>query len=196
MNEPRYSVAYRKERERIIAGKIPEKYRRVAKYVTGPKVVEIGSAEGVLALTLAREGKSVKALELRQERHDEAVKLMEEWASRGAEVEGCELLLGDIRERLDLLQGADTLVAVRSIYYLRGDAPSVIAAAAAARVKQVVLCGNGNRAAQYKSDPNSELGQFNKLASVLGMTRLLQGAGYTLDTIRHDGDPIVTGYLS
>lgn len=184
----RASLAYRKARTAIWEGQVPEKYTRLLPYIEGSPILEIGSAEGVLALLLAKRGADVTALELREERHHEAMRLRKRWQAYR-----CALRLGDIREHLDLLKGVETLVAVRAIYYLRSDAPAVIAFAATAGVRRVVLCGNRNRAAQSVAQPESELGRFNRLASVPGMRELLEGAGYRIDKVIAEGDPIVVG---
>lgn len=188
------SLAYRTAQAEIEAGKVPDKYRRLLPYIQGQRVLEIGAAEGVLALLLSREGQieRVTALERREDRHREAQRLQRLWAERGFDVSRCLMAQGDIREHLELLEFADTLVAVRSIYYLRDEAPAVMEVAAR-RVRRVVLCGNVNRQAVYRAQPTSELGRFNYLASVEGMKWLLTGAGYQIATVVAMGDPIVVG---
>ena len=185
----RSSLAYRKARSEIWQGRIPAKYTRLLPYIEGSPILEVGSAEGVLSLLLAQRGAEVTGLELRPERHAEAMKLRKQW-----QVWNCALRVGDIREHLELLKGVETLVAVRAIYYLRVDAPAVMAFAATAGVKRVVLCGNGNRAEQWKRFPDSDLGRFNHLASVEGMRSLLMGAGFKVQTVVEHGDPIVVGH--
>jgi hypothetical protein len=187
------SLAYRKAKADIWAGKVPAKYTRLLPYITGSPVLEIGSAEGVLALLLTRRGAKVTGLELREERHREALRLREHWRMSG--VPHCRFFVGDIRDHLHLLNNVQTLVAVRTIYYLRADAPGVLACAASTGVRRVVLCGNRNRAAQSEREPTTELGQFNRLASLDGMRELLTGAGYSIDTVVAKGDPIVVGFL-
>jgi hypothetical protein len=188
------SLSYRKAQAEIWAGRVPSKYHRLLPFIGGGRVLEIGAAEGVLALLLSRESRVdfVTALELREARHLEAQRLQRAWAERGFDVSRCLMLQGDIRERLDLLQTAETLVAVRAIYYLREDARLVVTAARRF-VPRVVLCGNRNRAAQYRQHPRSELGRFNFLASIDGMQWLLKKAGYQVATVVNEGDPIVVG---
>jgi hypothetical protein len=190
----RRSLAYRQAQADIWEGKVPAKFHRLLPFIGGGRVLEIGAAEGVLALLLSRESRVdlVTALELRKERHQEGQRLQRAWAEQGFDVSRCLMLQGDIRDRLDLLQTVETLVAVRSIYYLREDARQVIAAAHRF-VPRVVLCGNRNRAAQSRQHPRSELGRFNFLASIDGMTWLLKKAGYQIATVVAEGDPIVVG---
>jgi hypothetical protein len=190
----RASLAYRNARAEIEAGQVPDKYRRLLPYIQGQRVLEIGAAEGVLGLLLSREGQveRVTALELREDRHREGQRLQRVWAERGFDVSRCLMVQGDIREHLHLLEVTDTLVAVRSIYYLRAEAQSVMEVAAR-RVRRVVLCGNAGRQAQYRSQPSSELGRFNYLAAIDGMKWLLTGAGYQIAAVISSGDPIVVG---
>ena len=185
----RSSLAYRKWRSEIWQGRVPEKYTRLLPYIQGSPILELGSAEGVLSLLLAKRGGDVIGLELRPERHEEALRLKRAWSGRA------KFVCGDIREHLHLLQRVETLVAVRAIYYLRNDAPAVMAFAAAAGIRRVVLCGNGNRAARYQHNPHDDLGKFNRLASVEGMSELLARAGYSIAQLVREGDPIVIGRL-
>jgi hypothetical protein len=184
----RGSLAYRKARAEIWAGKVPEKYTRLLPYIEGSPILEIGSAEGVLALLLAKRGAEVAGLELRSERHRDALKLKAHWG-----IERCHFFLGDIRECVDLMAGVETLVAVRTIYYLREDAPAILAFAAHYGIRRVVLCGNRNRALRHEAHPNDEQGRFNKPASIGGMRELLERAGYRVVMIVREGDPIVVG---
>ena len=189
------SLEYRKNKDAIKQGNIPAKYTRLLEFITGDRILELGAAEGVLSLLLAERKHKVYALELRPERHEEAKTLQRLWQSQGRDVSGCEMVLGDIRQKRDLLSKVDTLVAVRSIYYLRDQVDDVFAEVGK-HVKRVVLCGNKNRAKTYfdaGGNPTDNLGRFNFYASVEGMTEVLENAGYTIaDTVR-DGDPIVVG---
>lgn len=188
------SLAYRKAQEAITRGDVPAKYTRLLPFIRGRHILEIGAAEGVLSLLLAREQdcESITALERRADRHDAGRLLRAHWFSLGFDVTRCRMIQGDIREHLHLLEGSDTLVAVRTIYYLRDDAPRVMAEAAKS-VTRVVLCGNKGRQRQAREDPKSELGRFNFLASVEGMTWLLTRAGYLVTAVHDEGDPIVVG---
>lgn len=192
----RLSLAYRKNTDAIWRGIVPEKYRRLLPFVHGGTVLEIGAAEGVFSLLLARERRvtHVTALELRPERHEEALALQARWRELGYPVDACEMVCGDIRNDLGRLAGVETLVAIRAIYYLRDDATRVLAAAAEAGVGRIVLCGNRNRHARYLANPDGE--QFNELAAIPGMCRVLDAAGYVIETIVEEGDPIVVGHRS
>lgn len=142
------SLAYRTNRRAIWRGGIPEKYTRLVDLVPGQRVLELGAAEGVLSLLLAQKKEKVFALELKEERHEEAQRLKVTWQERGLDVGRCEMVLGNIKDQLHLLKSVDTLLAVRSIYYLRADLIEVFDATGR-HVPNVVLCGNRNRARKY-----------------------------------------------
>lgn len=189
------SLAYRTNRKAIWRGEIPEKYTRLVDLVPGERVLELGAAEGVLALLLAQKKKRVVALELKPDRHEEALRLQSSWRERGINVSRCVMLRGNIKENLHLLRSVDTLVAIRSIYYLRDDLPDVFDAVSR-HVPNVVLCGNRNRARQYsesQGNPDNELGKSNYFATLEGMISLLEGCGYAIVNAIADGDPIVVG---
>lgn len=188
------SLAYRKNHDAIWRGNPPEKYLRIVPYVKGARVLEIGAAEGVLSLLLAETGKTVTACERRDVRHEEAKQLQARWRAMGRKVDGCTMLLADITRRPDLFAGVDCFVAVRVMYHLREAARMVIAAAASAGVPRVVMCGNKNRAARYEAGkPDEGLGPWNVYSTIKGMSDLLTGAGYAVERVISEGDPIVIG---
>src|SRR5262249_46454501 len=124
-DRPSGSLAYRTNRKAIWRGDIPEKYARLVDRVPGQRILELGAAEGVLSLLLAPSKEKVFALEMKPERHAEALRLQSYWQEQGRDVGRCEMVLGDIKQHLHLLRSVDTLLAVRSIYYLRGDLQQV-----------------------------------------------------------------------
>lgn len=189
------SLAYRMNRASIRKGRVPKKYRRLLNFISGDRIVELGAAEGVLALLLTERGAKVSALEIKRERHEEALKLQQIWHQQGKNVQDCEMILGDIRNHLDLLRSVDTLVAVRSIYYLRDDIERVFSEVGR-HVNRVVLCGNEGRSLDYyaaNGEPEDKLGPFNYYATVEGMSELLEKSGYRIETTVMKGDPIVVG---
>lgn len=182
------SLAYRKNEASILRGDVPQKYLRIIPFIHGNKILEIGSAEGVLALLLARQGKQVTAIERQRERHEAAQKLRDAW-----EANGVRFVNGDIRDNLRRLEGVDTLVAVRMIYYLKDDLDAVFKAVAN-KVPNVVLCGNRNRADRHRKgivDPNSNADDY--YASREGMRDVLQRHGYVIVEEVTEGDEIVVG---
>jgi SAM-dependent methyltransferase len=188
------SLAFRNNEAAIRRGDIPDKFTRLLPFITGKHILEIGSAEGVLALLLARMGKHVTALEKSEERHESAANLYSDWLGREKKFLPPKFINGAIGNRLDLLNGIDTLVAVRMIYYLRSDLDRVFAAVASARVPTIVLCGNKNRAVRWRSGIRDEPGgPFNFYASSEGMAELLNRHGYQITAEVTEGDEIVVG---
>ena len=189
------SYSYRASKESIWRGEIPEKYTRLLEHIPGERVLEIGAAEGVLALLMARSKAKVFALERHKKRHAEALELQAHWRTQGIEVDRCEMLVGDIRGRLDLLKEVDTLVAIRMIYHLHEDIHTIFEQVGR-HVPNVVLCGNearARRAADPNYVPDNKTAHFDSYASAEGMSRLLEECGYTITEMVTDGDPIVMG---
>jgi len=190
------SLAYRKNEAAIVRGDVPEKYTRLLPFIAGNRILEIGSAEGVLALLLARQGKQVTALEKSEERHDTAQQLYGEWEAREGRFKAPRFINGDIGANLGLLEGHDTLLAVRSIYYLGESGLESLFKAAAKHIPTVVLCGNKNRAARWRAGtPDEPLGEMNRYAAREGMTELLERHGYRITQSVTEGDEIVVGAL-
>lgn len=191
----RHSLAYRKNEAAILAGRVPEKFLRILPHVKEGPVLEIGAAEGVLTLLLAERGLVVTGLELTETRHRAAKELRDKWLRLGRRVEQGFMFRGDIREpeQLKILKGATTLVAVRVLYHLGDKAPMVIAEAGRCGVRNVVLCGNRNRAACWRN-PDAE--PYDYYSSIEGMTELLTRAGYAIADVVPEGDPIVVGRRS
>jgi hypothetical protein len=187
------SLAYRKNEAAIIRGDVPDKFTRLVPFITGERILEIGSAEGVLALLLAKQGRTVTAVEKSEERHHAAMSLYAEWAAREEHFTAPTFVNDRIGNRLDLLNGVDTLVAIRSIYYLADDLDRIFAKAAQ-KVGKIVLCGNRNRAARWRAGtPDEPLGDFNRYAAREGMVELLERHGYRIVREVREGDQIVVG---
>lgn len=187
------SLAYRKNEAAILRGEVPEKYTRLLPYIEGENIIELGSAEGVLALLLARQGKQVTAIEANRERHASAFRLANAWKHRFDTPGSVTFVNKPAGECLDLFEGQDSLVAVRMIYYLRDQLDGLFAEIAKA-IPRVMLCGNKNRAAWWRQGiPDKDGGPFNYYASQEGMRALLERHGYSIIQEETDGDPIVVG---
>lgn len=182
------SLAYRKNEQAILRGIVPDKYTRILPHIPPGNVVELGSAEGVLACLLARDGREVTAIEANHERHANALRLAHQWM-----VSGITFVCGDIRNSLDLLEG-DVLLAVRMIYYL-GDDLDTVFAEVAKRIRTVVLCGNKNRAAQWRQGIRYAGKVDQYYASAEGMRAVLERHGYSIVQEETEGDPIVVGRM-
>ena len=189
------SLAYRTNKDSIWGASVPEKYTRLVDHIHGRRVLELGAAEGVLALLLAKDKEKVFALEMKEDRHQEALRLQAHRRQQSHDVDRCEMIQGNILDRLDLLPQVDCLVGIRSIYYLR-DKVDQLFATVSQHVKHVTLCGNRNRARRYfeaNGEPDDKLGKYNFYASIEGMTTVLGNNGYTITRVIADGDPIVVG---
>lgn len=187
------SLAYRKNEAAITRGDVPEKYTRLLPYIPGYRILEIGSAEGVLALLLARMGREVTALERSAERHDTAQQLFSDWLARERKFKPPTFINGDIADNLHALHNKDTLVAVRMIYYL-GERLDAVFSDVAKFIPNVVLCGNKNRAARWRDgNPDPPLGEMNRYAAREGMIELLERHGYRIVNQVAEGDEIVVG---
>jgi predicted O-methyltransferase YrrM len=79
------------------------KISRLVDLVPGQRILELGAAEGVLSLLLAQNKEKVFALEMKRERHDEALRLKSSWLERGLDDGRCEMVLGNIKDQLHLL---------------------------------------------------------------------------------------------
>lgn len=194
--EDKKSLAYRKNEGAIWNADPPLKYTRLLPYITGNRIIEVGAAEGVLSLLLAPNRQRVIAVEKHEDRHRMAVALQKHYREDlGLDVGRCQMVLGDIRGMMNLFEGMDTLVMIRSVYYLREDAQRVINEAGK-HVGTIVMCGNQNRAANYWKNaigPDDGLGRWNYLASIEGMSELMERAGYLVEKTVREGDPIVVG---
>lgn len=189
------SLAYRKNETAILRGDVPDKYTRLLPYIPGQKILEIGSAEGVLALLLARLGRRVTAIERSAERHETAVQLAEKWGVSGVIFANGDVadLLKDDPSVAHPFEGIETLVCVRVIYYF-GEHLDRIFAEAARHIPNIVLCGNKNRALSWREGlPNRNDRADNYYASPEGMKDVLTRHGYAITSEVLEGDPIVVG---
>lgn len=189
------SFEYRKEADLIRTGGVSSKYTRILPFVPGRNVFEVGAAEGVLSLLLAERKDHVFGVEKVDSRHQQALALQNTWRELGFPVDNCEMLLGDVRDHYDKLDSADTVVAVRSIYYLKDDLDDVFSQFAA-RVSNVVLCGNRSRSVKYFENRGTKafgdtVGHYNYYASLDGMWNLVTRHGFRVVHAVPDGDPIV-----
>lgn len=180
------SFAYADCRVDVWHGRVPERFDSVRWEITGHRVIELGGAEGILALQLARYGHVVTSIDVDEASHAEALLLKNRWKVMfGSCIDDASFILGDVRENIDVLRDRDSLVAVRSFCHLgREDAEGILSAARVLGIWEVVLCGD-ERIAQDSADPHHDL------SSVDGMVRLLESADFKIFSIVPEGDPIV-----
>ena len=194
--ESKGSDLYRENIDLVRSGGIPERLVRVLPFIPGDTVLEIGSAEGVLALLLAEKKKKVIALERVKGRHKEALYLQQLWQQQGFKVENCQMVQGDISSNYDLLRNVDTFVAIRVLYHL-GDQVEEVMRKVASSVEYIVLSGNRGRSLKYFKERGGgytdRLGANNYYASLEGMWMLLEKVGFMVTHAIPDGDPIIVG---
>lgn len=191
------SLAFRQHEAAIRAGCPPSKYTRLLDYIPRGRILEAGSAEGVLALLLAKRGDQVTAIEKSVERHDTAHDLRDEWKARGLLPDEPDIcyVSGDALTAIRIFEDGifDAFVAIRAVYYF-GDELDEIFAEVARKAPVVVLCGNKNRAARWRAGtPDEPLGDFNRYAAREGMVELLTRHGYQIIDECREGDEIVVG---
>ncbi len=187
------SLFYRENKADIDAGRVPARYSRVARCVSTDSAAEMGSAEGTLGLLLADAGKRYIGIEPNPARHALAVSRVAEHdlkASHG-------LLFGDLRHHLGVLDGFDTFVGMRCIYYLREDVERVFDHICSS-VKEVVLTGNAERESRFLAGDRGNLGEFERFATLDGMTDLLMRRGFRITQsekgIAHQQDPLIVAH--
>lgn len=191
------SVDYLAHEKILKEGLLPDKFARLLPLIEGDRILEIGSAEGILAMALTASKSRVVSLDITPARQEAGKKLQEAWINAGrGEVTRCEFICGDIFERFDLLKDADTVIASRVIYYFHEAMHDLISACAKHGVSGIVLVGNEYRAVAWDQNRDGkELGKYAYYSTVAGMKELLETHGYAAVTVIPEGDPVVVGRL-
>ncbi len=187
------SLDFRRNAKGIFRGELPKKYRELVDLIPGEKVVEVGAGEGVLSLAVSANKKAVRAIDYTPLRHEKGKEIQAAWAGLGKDVSRCELVLGDVFDDPSLLDGFDTLIACRVIYYF-GDRTDLFFDMVAQRMNYVVLVGNGRRAKRHaRGHVSKDLGEAARLSTPEGMREILERYGYEIVTEIRDNDPVVIG---
>jgi 2-polyprenyl-3-methyl-5-hydroxy-6-metoxy-1,4-benzoquinol methylase len=185
---------YRKNVQLIEGGDVPERYKTLAKHVPGKSIVEIGAGECILSLYLASQGKEVWAVDLSRKRTKEGERIKKIWQEQGKPVEQCRIERGGTDKVIELLENADTLVAIHVMYHLEAKAVPFVKSIPA-NVKFIVMAGNRMRASQWQQNKGADdsMGKWNYYASIEGMKELVLEAGFEPSVIDSGGSPIVIG---
>ncbi|MCB1385698.1 MAG: class I SAM-dependent methyltransferase [Hyphomicrobiales bacterium] len=189
------SIDFRRNYNELMQGSVPKKYARLVQYVPGSSVVEVGAGEGVLSLAMSMKKDRVRAIDFTPVRHQAGKDLQSSWSSSGIAVENCELVLGDVLSNPELMDGFETLVACRVIYYFT-DRIDAFMEEVSKRCKFVCLIANKRRERHFEAGRESpDLGKYAYYSTTPGMIDLLERHGYEiLNCHREAGeDPIVVG---
>ena len=193
-NKP--SLAFRNSVDKIYQGRVPKKYTRLVPYIQGNTVLEVGAAEGVLSLLLVQDKGRVVGIERNEARFREALKLQQVWKEQGKKVDNCHFHNVDIANNLNLLEGIDTFVAIRTIYYFKENMDKIFSEISK-RCRFIVLGGNKNRAVGYaKGTYIGNVAENNYFASIAGMKEIAAQYGYAIETEISENsgeDPLVVG---
>ena len=189
---------YQDNKEEIRKGNVPERYTRIANVVPGEKILEIGSADGTQTLTLSQKKGSVVGVELMPMQYQEALELQQYWKDNGLQVENARFVNENIAEKLDLLNGYDTILMSRVLYHMREAVEPLFDSIAKSDVENVVLVGCPLREARWQEGGASgdSLGKYAYYASSDGMKEILEQAGFDIVHAEPSGDnvdPLVVG---
>ena len=187
------SLSYRKNLDAIVSGDFPKRFVEVGDLVEGESVLDVGGAEGSLALYLASKGKTVTVLEKSPERVQAGMLLRQQVV--GPDTRGTvSFILGDAIDVVPRLEKRfDSIVFMRSLYYFRDDAVKLLSLARGF-ASQLILVANGNRERDFLSDPNYQhggLGKFNFWSTLEGMDAAARMAGFTVANKVLQDDPIL-----
>jgi len=187
------SLDFRRNAKGIFLGELPKKYAELVDLIPGNRVVEVGAGEGVLSLAVSAKKEAVRAIDFTPLRHQKGQEIKAAWAALGKDVDRCELVLGDVFDNPALLDGFDTLVACRVIYYFR-ERTELFFEMVSSRMNYVVLVGNGRRSKRHaRGHVSKDLGEYARLSTTEGMREILEKYGYEIITEINDNDPVVIG---
>ncbi|MCF8094794.1 MAG: class I SAM-dependent methyltransferase [Desulfobacteraceae bacterium] len=187
------SVDYRDFARLFYQGKVPEKYNLIYPLLPGKRILEVGSGEGVFALGLSLKKDNVVGIDYTPSRYKEALKIKGAWKNQGINVDNCHFIFGDIFQNDKIIEGIDTLIARRVVYYFFDDIWRFLDLIKY-KVKYICFIGNPSRSEQYKQGIKSkQLGKYAYYSTVEGMKELLLLAGFDIIYLNETPEPIVIG---
>lgn len=188
------SAFCRENEEDILNGKIPNRYARIAPFVKGQSVVEIGCGEGLLTLAM-REKARVLGVDVSSKRVDIARNVQKKVypSSLGSVSFKCENAVDFIVSRAF---DYESIVFNRSFYHFSSEIPKLLNALAANKIiTEIILVGNHDKRELLPED--HDLGKWIKYSKVAGMVDALQSIGFSYEIIDDQlSDPIVRGVRS
>ncbi len=202
LRNERHQIEFRKNRQEIAQGNVPERYRRTASLVPGKRVLDVGSADGTLCLVLAQTKDLVIGAELMRYRHKTALEMRNLWRKRGAQTDNLRFVNRGAKRATPLLAEVDTVVLSRTLYHLRDDAWVLFdRIKRTPSIRYVALFGNRDKEKEWFDTKGGEpgLGKYLALAAQEGMEDILVQHGFTIETSiasTETEDPIVIGVRS
>jgi len=166
--------------------------------IPGGRILEMGSAEGILASKLASIGNYCVGAEISRFRHQSAVEILRVLSKDGLIASNLKLVNKDVTDEDWVFSGFDSFVAARVIYHFRSLRElKRLFARIASEVEWVFLLGDRKKSIAYESfgvkwaaNPT----KFFYFASQAGMSNLLESFGYQVTAGTTSwGDPYVTG---
>lgn len=147
----------------------------------------------MLALLLGLRGLDVAAFDINERRLEIARNLQKAWLQLNRPVRTVTFRLEDTVVQPALLDGYETLVAVRILYHLQQQATKWIGNLPES-VENLVLVGNAHKAALYTAsggNPQHSLGRWLELATTQGMVDLAERHGFRIVAVDEMDDPLV-----
>ena len=180
--------ATRRSRPGLLGWHLRRRYRYVLRRMrgcAGARVLDVGGAEGTFGAMLVQAGAAdVLVVEPQQERIVDGRILHRDPRLRFEH--------GDVLEKLELLDGRDTVTALHSLHQLGPGVHRLFEAIQRSGVTRVVL--QGGRSHAVRIDPAQDAGLHGSALGLPdGMTRLLERYGFRATVWDHRRYPVVIG---
>jgi hypothetical protein len=199
LRSERHQIEYRKNKSEIARGVVPARYVRTAEKVPGQKILDIGSADGTLALVLAQSKQLVIGSELMRYRHRAALQTKNAWSQRGVPTDNVRFVNRSVKRIRPFLKEVDTVVISRALYHFREDAFWLFRQIEKSpNIHHVALFGNREKEREWLTTrgTNPGLGKYLALATQNGMEDILTRHGFTIEASipsTRTEDPVVIG---
>jgi len=191
--------SFKRNKERIFAGDIPERYKELSSLIPGNRILDVGSADGTLALHLSATREHVYGVEQSLPRYQTATALQKTWSDRTGGYRNCTFLNASLLDKPELFEDVDTVTFIRVIYHLGEHADGIMRKIREKQnIRNVVLCGNRSKEMRLQNGENfKQLGDYARLATEEGMVHLLKHYGFWVDPpirLESTGDCLVIGH--